>query len=281
VPWVKLDDGFTDHPKMDGLSHGAFRLHVAGLCHAGRTLTDGFVSSSWAPRLMADFEPRYVDDLVAAGLWDVAPGGWAIHDYLAYNPSATEVKAEREKAAKRMRQRRSEERSGEQPAERSGERAPERSGEVQPLVRLPRPVPSPTPPDPNPTPTSFSGSSLGGGERVCGSQGATPETPPDFEAFWQAFPKRDGKRIGKADAVRVWGRLTRQQRAAARVAVNHYAEACSRPGSPSAMDPHRWLTRRRWEDWQTPATPPDHNGHRGPSTGDFLALAAQLREEGE
>jgi hypothetical protein len=130
VTWVRLDDNFPDHPKVDGLSDPAFRLYVTALCHAGRLLTDGFVGSSRVSRLLPRFKRSYVDELVEAGLWDVVEGGWQIHDFLDRNPSAAKVKAEREAAAERMRVARQ---------KRSAERSPERSRGRSP---------SPTRPDP-------------------------------------------------------------------------------------------------------------------------------------
>ena len=88
MPWVKLDDAFPEHQKVDGLSDGAFRLHVAALCHAGRNLTDGFIGSERVSRLVPRFRKQHVAELVASCLWHDTEGGWVIHDYLAYNPSA-------------------------------------------------------------------------------------------------------------------------------------------------------------------------------------------------
>ena len=31
MPFLNLDDNFADHPKVDALTDGAFRLHVAGV----------------------------------------------------------------------------------------------------------------------------------------------------------------------------------------------------------------------------------------------------------
>lgn len=147
MTWAKLDDGFPDHGKVNEISHGAFRLHVSAICHSSRVLSDGFVSAAWAPRLMPGFKPGFVKELVAVGLWEEAQNGWQIHDYLDYNPSAEEVKADREEAAQRMRRlrkdrKRSPERSGERARERAGERSPSCSDDVPPFVRAPRPVPS-------------------------------------------------------------------------------------------------------------------------------------------
>lgn len=109
----------------------------------------------------------------------------------------------------------------------------------------------------------------------------------DFDTFWSAYPKRNGQRLGRADAEGIWRRMSAEDRRAARVHVEHYRAACD-AGLTIAKDAHRWLTKDRWRDWSTPATPVlAHAGHRngsddhGASTSDFLALAAQLREEGQ
>ena len=72
-----------------------------------------------------------------------------------------------------------------------------------------------------------------------------------FEPWWQVYPKRNGRKVGKADAERVWKRLKPDEISACLVAVNHYAKACN-AGQTLAMDAHRWLTKRRWVDWQEP-----------------------------
>jgi hypothetical protein len=43
MAYAKFDDGFADHPKNRALSDGAFRLHVSGILHSARWLTDGAV----------------------------------------------------------------------------------------------------------------------------------------------------------------------------------------------------------------------------------------------
>ncbi len=92
MTWVRLDDSFTDHPKVDGLSDAAFRLHVAGLCHSARFLTDGFVAASRVDRLVRRYKPALTAELVAAGAWDARPEGWQIHDYTEWNPDAATVR---------------------------------------------------------------------------------------------------------------------------------------------------------------------------------------------
>ena len=41
MTWLRIDDAMVDHPKIIGLSDGAFRLHITALCYCARHLTDG------------------------------------------------------------------------------------------------------------------------------------------------------------------------------------------------------------------------------------------------
>ena len=96
MPWLPLDDGFPDHPKIIGLSDAAFRLHVAALCYAHRARTDGFIPTGWVGR-----QHRAATHLVAARLWvpDPEEDGWLIHDYLGWNPSRAEVEDMKRRAS--------------------------------------------------------------------------------------------------------------------------------------------------------------------------------------
>jgi hypothetical protein len=90
------------------------------------------------------------------------------------------------------------------------------------------------------------------------SQGTTngSGTLPDheFDTFWTAYPRRNGKRLGRSITETRWRRLSADDRAAALVGVVHYAAACD-SGMTLAKDPERWLRGRCWEDWQEPAVP--------------------------
>jgi len=93
--WLRLDDGFTDHPKVAGLSALAFRAHVEGLVYCARYLTDGLV-----PKAKGPSSARVIAELERAGLWTATRGGYRIHDYLDWNPSRADADAKR--AAKSM-----------------------------------------------------------------------------------------------------------------------------------------------------------------------------------
>lgn len=90
--WVRLDDRFSDHPKVVGLSDKAFRVHVSALCYANRHRTNGVLSLGMQRALRAT--PKVASELVRAGIWELAPqGGVRIHDYLEYQPTPEEIAA--------------------------------------------------------------------------------------------------------------------------------------------------------------------------------------------
>lgn len=106
MPYLRLDDAFTDHPKVDALSDPAFRLHVSGICYSARLLTDGKVPADRVARLVPQFKPKTLAELVTAGLWTLEGDSYDIHDYLRHNPSREHVLAERAAAAERSKRHR-------------------------------------------------------------------------------------------------------------------------------------------------------------------------------
>ena len=109
--WVKLDDHFDDHPKIAGLSDGAFRLHVSALTYCARKDTEGRIARSVLLKLQPRTPAKFAAELVAARVWhDVGhdcaecvqpePGECVIHNFLMYNP-LTEAARERRKAKAR------------------------------------------------------------------------------------------------------------------------------------------------------------------------------------
>jgi hypothetical protein len=107
VTWVKLEDDFSENPKIAGLSDSALALWVTGLAYCNRNLTDGFI-----PSQVGLGQLRYCDgnavppirELEATGLWDEIPGGWEVHDFHDYQPTKEAVLAERAAARERMQE---------------------------------------------------------------------------------------------------------------------------------------------------------------------------------
>jgi hypothetical protein len=105
MTWVKLDDGFTEHPKVIGLPSDAARwFHVRALCYAARYRTDGVITAAILRGLGG--KPATAEALVAAGLWDELDvvDAWQIHDFAEYNPrqeTTPELSARRAEAGRK------------------------------------------------------------------------------------------------------------------------------------------------------------------------------------
>lgn len=108
MSWVKIDDQFSEHPKVMQAGPLASWLYIRSLCYTAKYLTDGFIPQSSAEQLamFAGSSPELLEKLVECSLWERTNGGYQIHDYLDYNPTGAQVKAERAAAAERQRQKR-------------------------------------------------------------------------------------------------------------------------------------------------------------------------------
>ena len=96
MPWTKLDDQFYDHPKTVAAGPEGIALFICGLSYCARQLTDGFISKAQVRRLVDVDDPWAVAErLVSVGFWKRVNDGYQVHDYLKYNPTAAQVKAQR------------------------------------------------------------------------------------------------------------------------------------------------------------------------------------------
>lgn len=120
MPWVRFDDQFTIHRKVDGLSDAAFRLHTSAIFWSARNLTDGSVSREDLDGVSARVRTpeRFAAECKKRGVWHLgdedcpsekcpADGkgdgdGWIIHDYWEFQPSKVQVVADRQAAARRQ-----------------------------------------------------------------------------------------------------------------------------------------------------------------------------------
>ena len=118
MPWGRVDDTWYDHPKLEDLDESREwpdRLAGAGLnslawSWCNRFLTDGRVPRATVAKLGGTIE--LADMLVGVGLWESAPGGYVIHDFLVYNDSAEQVRARRATEAARKAEWRAKKRPG-------------------------------------------------------------------------------------------------------------------------------------------------------------------------
>ncbi|MBV9311572.1 MAG: hypothetical protein JOZ73_12105 [Solirubrobacterales bacterium] len=97
MSWVRLDDGFSEHPKILAAGPQAGWLWVCGLAYCNRQKKkDGFIPERMI-RLLADLRSvaKLAMKLVAVGLWEIVQGGFRVHDYHEYQPSTERSDAER------------------------------------------------------------------------------------------------------------------------------------------------------------------------------------------
>lgn len=107
MTWVKLDDGFWSHPRIDKTSLPAVGVYVKALSYCGAHLTDGEITEE-AAGYMCKGKRALLRELVDIGLWEQIDSGYRIPDFLDFNPSKEKVKEERRKAAERKAKSRSE-----------------------------------------------------------------------------------------------------------------------------------------------------------------------------
>jgi hypothetical protein len=105
-------------------------------------------------------------------------------------------------------------------------------------------------------PSSNPSSDPPAGESVHESDADDPSTEQriteSFEAFWQVYPARDGKKVGRGNALIEWRKLTWEQRRRAYTGARNLAAGDSLP-----KDPERFLRRAKggkgdfpFDDWQ-------------------------------
>ena len=107
MPYLLIDDGMAENPKIAGLSDKAFRLWITSLLYCARNLTNGAISEiairSLAPICQIAKPLAVVRALVEAGLFEKTDTGWVIHDYLDYNPSRADLSEKRRLSRERQK----------------------------------------------------------------------------------------------------------------------------------------------------------------------------------
>lgn len=102
--WVRISDDFYDHPAHVGLDLAAWGLWTWSLAWANRNLTDGIIPRAVVKRM--DPDGATSGALIDAGRWIALDGDRIeIHDYLAFQPSAEQIKRKREKDRERWQRR--------------------------------------------------------------------------------------------------------------------------------------------------------------------------------
>jgi hypothetical protein len=102
--WAKLDDELLDHQKIAlagtliGKNGGAIAIGFYAVCllWSGKHLTDGYLPEAVITGFGHVENPRSIADaLVKAGLLEKISGGFQVHDFDEYNPSAAVIRKRR------------------------------------------------------------------------------------------------------------------------------------------------------------------------------------------
>ena len=91
-PFVRLDHGMPENPKVAGISDSAFRLYIQAICWCSRQETDGKIPLAMMRRLGP---AKSAVELARAELVETTETGYTIHDYLDFQRSSKEISAYR------------------------------------------------------------------------------------------------------------------------------------------------------------------------------------------
>ena len=102
MPFLNVDDDFTEHPKIVVLSDAAFRLQMSGMRYCAKFKTNGLVPADdrLLRRIVPNFKPTALKELLDGKVWH-SPGdgcgtkhcligdtdSYVVHDYLQWNKS--------------------------------------------------------------------------------------------------------------------------------------------------------------------------------------------------
>ena len=105
MSWIKLDENFTENPKIIAAGYAAAMLYIAGLGYCARNQTDGFIPDVAVVGMLRSRRcPLLAHKLTTSGLWVVTEGGYFVHDYLEWQRSREQrdqhLKAGRERQQK-------------------------------------------------------------------------------------------------------------------------------------------------------------------------------------
>lgn len=238
MAWVRIDDGFPDHPKALEAGPLACWLYVCGIAYSNRYLTDGFIPERQVSRLSECRKPfALASVLVSVGLWERVENGYQIHDYLEYQNSAEKVRHEREQTRKRV------ERFREKESGRFGGNAevtPLQNGYERSSNGVTNGVSNgnvTTAPIKNPI------------KKHSSSVYASADSyPDDFEAFWSAYPRKRSK----GDAFEAWQTLRPsvelQARMLAAIEVSRRSDDWREERGKYVPYPASWLRAAGWLD---------------------------------
>jgi hypothetical protein len=269
--WVRLDDDFYDHEKFLNIAPEGIALWVVGLAWSSRNLTDGIIPAAKSRTLLNTTDVNYsgvIEGLVEFGLWDPVEGGYRIHNFLRYQRAAEHVEAAK------MAYHDQQVLAGKARAA-GAERSSGRFAKVQVTPATTSEPPASAPARTQPNSHSHSNSDI---KALKLSPPSAADALRGFDQFWEIYPRRHGKIVGKAPTAERWKKLSIGDKRAAFRGATNYALACN-ADLTLAKDPERWVRDRCWVDWQEPAiVASSRNGHGPDIHAIFEATAAKMAE---
>lgn len=251
MAWVRIDDGFVEHPKIARVGMIGAWLQLQALCYCNRNLTDGFVPTAIAESFLARGTIRLEESgvqwtvgehsgmqgldladvawpakMVEARIWEEVPGGYQVHDFSQYQPTRDRVLAERARWKARQGTHRS------RGVSRWVSRRDARECHASPV---PVPVPGED--------------ILSVASQPQGAGSAPPLTTLGFDHFWATYPKKRHKPA----AIRAWKGVDGARYLEAILGGVETWKASDAWRRGFVEDPSTFLRQRQWED--EPAAP--------------------------
>jgi hypothetical protein len=108
MPWFKVDDAFHTHPKVLSLRTGpcedtAIALWAKAGSWCAANLTDGAVPAYVLETFVRKNAVKAADELVRVRLWEKIGDDYSFRSWAEYQPTAAQVRAEREASRRRLK----------------------------------------------------------------------------------------------------------------------------------------------------------------------------------
>lgn len=164
MPWFRVDDTLSSHPKARAAGLAAMGLWTVSGAYSAQYLTEGHVPEWYVTGWPQG--KKLAAQLVTAGLWMPADGGWQFHQWEERQPTKEQVEADRK--ATRIRQQQWRDRKKAKPV--------------------------------TPTVTNAVDNTVTNGVTNASPTLPIPLKDKDlFEQFWEVYPRRTGKRGAEAE----------------------------------------------------------------------------------
>lgn len=240
--YAKLSNEFWRSPsvmEMLDTNPAALGYYVAAVSYASDNLTDGLIEERVAKHSLHVPED-IIAFLVEIGKWETVEGGWLIHNYAKWQNSREHIEAQAEQARERVRRfREKQQENNASDNSNAGVTHYTNVTNAEETTVKRRTVNQNTKPKHNNQNDSSS------------DESNTPQTPhrdadaytPEFEAFWQAYPRKKDKRA----AWKAWKAALK--RADPETIITAAKAEARRPCELKFRKyPASWLNADAWED---------------------------------